>query len=153
MMRSRSFKIVVAVTGRFILRRTVAFAFGCLLVFSSANAQSISHPEKIRSVTEVVIETKGTKESEVKKSFQQFDMKGNVTENIEYEDDGKVKNHSTYEYNDLNQKVKETEFLPDGKVESVAVYTYDQYGNRATKTMMDKDGEVKSKKVFRYEYR
>lgn len=104
-------------------------------------------------VTEVVIESKGGKETEVRKSFRAYNEKGNLTEEIEYDDDGKIKNHTTSEYNEKQQKVKETAFLPDGKIESIALYTYDPEGNRISKTTMNKDGSVKSKKVFHYEYR
>lgn len=118
-----------------------------------ALAQNIAKPEKVKSVTELTVATKGGKEVETKKSFQSFDAHGNVTEEIEYDDDGKVKDHAMYEYNATGQKVKETSFLPDGRIEDVTVYTYDANGNRISKTVMNKDGAVKSKKIFRYEYR
>ena len=116
-------------------------------------AQELPQTGKIKSVTEVVIEFKGGKETEVRKSFRAYNEKGNLTEEIEYDDDGKIKNHTTSEYNEKQQKVKETAFLPDGKIESIALYTYDPEGNRISKTTMNKDGSVKSKKVFHYEYR
>ena len=124
-----------------------------MISFSNLTAQNISKPEKVKSVTELSIETKNGKDIETKRSFQSFDEKGNVTEEIEYDDDGKMKDHSVNEYNSQNQKIKETHFLPDGKIESITSYTYDQYSNRTTKTVTTKDGVVKSKKVFRYEYR
>ncbi len=116
-------------------------------------AQESPQTGKVKSVTEVAIENKGGKEIEITKSFRSYDEKGNLTEEIEYDDDGKVKNHSAIEYNEKQQKVKETTFLPDGKIETVAVYSYDPEGNRISKTTLHKDGSVKSKKVFRYEYR
>ena len=121
--------------------------------YTAISAQNIAKPEKVKSVTEVAIETKGGKDIETKKSFQSFDEKGNVTEEIEYDDDGKEKDHATYEYNTQNQKVKETHLLADGKIESVTMYSYDQHGNRASKIVTGKDGTIKSKKVYRYEYR
>lgn len=116
-------------------------------------AQTKSFPGKVKSVTEVVIETKSGKETERKKSFQSFDERGNVLEEIEFEDDGKIKSHNTYEYNEQGLKVRETALLPDGKVETVTNYIYDHDGNRLSKTVVDKDGEVKSKKIYKYEYR
>ncbi len=124
-----------------------------MLLGNKLQAQELPQTGKIKSVTEVVIESKGGKETEVRKSFRAYNEKGNLTEEIEYDDDGKIKNHTTSEYNEKQQKIKETAFLPDGKIESIALYTYDPEGNRISKTTMNKDGSVKSKKVFHYEYR
>ena len=136
------------------LNAIIVISFILFLVNGNlVSAQNISKPEKVKSVTEVTVVTKGGKEVETKKSFQSFDAHGNVTEEIEYDDDGKVKDHATYEYNAAGQKVKETSFMPDGRIEDVTVYTYDENGNRISKTVMNKDGAVKSKKIFRYEYR
>ena len=117
------------------------------------SAQELPQTGKMKSVTELTIESKGGKETEILKSYRAYDEKGNLTEEIEYDDYGKVKNHTANEYNEKQQKIKETTFLPDGKIESTALYTYDLQGNRISKTTMNKDGSVKSKKVFRYEYR
>lgn len=119
----------------------------------TTQAQTKPFPGKIKSVTEVVIETKSGKETERKKSFQSFDERGNVLEEIEFEDDGKIKSHATYEYNEQGLKVRETVLLPDGKVETVTNYIYDHDGNRLSKTVLDKNGVVKSKKIYKYEYR
>lgn len=124
-----------------------------LVWHGTMQAQTKPFPGKIKSVTEVVIETKNGKESERKKSFQSFDEQGNVLEEIEFEDDGKIKSHATYEYNEQGLKVRETVFLPDGKVETVTNYVYDHEGNRLSKTVLDKNGVVKSKKIYKYEYR
>lgn len=118
-----------------------------------AQAQTKPFPGKVKSVTEVVIENKNGKETERKKSFQAFDEQGNVIEEIEFDDDTKIKSHTTYEYNEQGMKVRETSFLPDGKVDTVTGFVYDHEGNRISKTVMDRNGEVKSKKIYRYEYR
>ncbi|HUM46604.1 MAG TPA: hypothetical protein PLD84_06735 [Chitinophagales bacterium] len=124
-----------------------------LMPVTLLQAQSKTNAGKVKSITEVVIETKGGKEAETKKSFQSFDERGNLLEEIEYDDYGKIKNHTTSEYNEQNLKVKETSFLPDGKTETVSIFAYDHEGNRISKTVMDKNGEVKSKKLYKYEYR
>jgi hypothetical protein len=118
-----------------------------------SQAQNISHPEKIKSVTEFSVETKNGKELETKRTLQVYDQSGNITEEIEYDDFGKIKDHTLSEYNGENLKVKESHLLPNGKIESITTYTYDQFGNRLSKTVTTEDGDVKSKKVFRYEYR
>lgn len=123
----------------------------CIVEYGMAQTKSTTH--KIKSVTEVVITTKGNKETETKKSYELFDERGNTIEEINYDDDGKIKEHTTSEYNELNKKVRETSFTPDGKIESVTTYTYDHEGNRIDKTVTDKNGAIKSKKLYRYEYR
>ncbi|MEO6166970.1 MAG: hypothetical protein ABIO46_12735 [Chitinophagales bacterium] len=124
-----------------------------LLPNTLVKAQSKMNTGKVKSVTEVTIETKGGKEAENKKSFQSYDERGNMLEEIEYEDDGKIKNHTTSEYNEQNLKIKENSFFPDGKVETVSIFAYDHEGNRVSKTVMDKNGAIKSKKLYKYEYR
>lgn len=118
-----------------------------------AGAQASGSPGKIKSVTEVVIESKSGKDVEINKSFRAFDAQGNLIEEIDYDDAGKIQSHTISEFNQKNQKIKETMLLPDGKTESVSMYTYDEEGNRTSKTTLNKDGVVKSKKVYRYEYR
>lgn len=126
-----------------------------VLIFScrQAGAQESSAPGKIKSVTEVAIEAKSGNDVEINKSFRAFDAQGNLIEEIDYDDAGKIQSHTISEFNQKNQKIKETMLLPDGKTESVSLYTYDEEGNRTSKTTLNKDGVVKSKKVYRYEYR
>ena len=103
----------------------------------------------IKSVKEISIDNK---DKETAKSFQSFDTKGNLIEEIEYEDDGKVKDRVTYEYNAENLKIKETHFTPDNKTDEVTTYQYDAKGNRISKMVVDGNGKLKSKKKFVYEY-
>lgn len=135
------------------MKHFACLLFTLVLSFNLLLAQSPIKSGKVKSVTEVVIEMKGGKETEVKKSFLAFDERGNTIEEIEYDDDGKIKTHTTSEFNNLDQKVKETSFLADGKPETITLFVYNQEGDRVSKTVMNKEGAVKSKKIFRYEYR
>ena len=102
-----------------------------------------------KSVAEISIDSKG---GETRKLFQAFDQKGNILEELEYEDDGKLKDHVKYEYDDRHRKIKETHLDADGKVEEISTYEYDDRGNRVSKTETDANGKVKSKKKYVYEY-
>ena len=145
-------KIEMKKKNRRFLSHTLMIIAGMAFMFP-LHAQNISHPEKIKSVTEFSVESKNGKEIETKRSLQVYDQSGNITEEIEYDDFGKIKDHTVSEFNGENLKVKESHVLPNGKIESITIYTYDQFGNRLSKTVTTEDGGVKSKKVFRYEYR
>ncbi len=106
----------------------------------------------IKSTTEFTVESKAGKESEIKKSFQQFDANGNVIEEMEFDEFENEKSHVKNEYNSSNQKIKEIRLLPNGKPDEITLYEYDDKGNRISKIVTDKDGKVKSKKRFVYEY-
>src|SRR4030095_6092525 len=99
--------------------RTAIFFFFLLASCFILHAQTVSSPEKIKSVTELTVETRNGKDVETKKSVQLFDEKGNMTEETEYDDDGKVKDHIIYEYDSNRNKTRETHLLADGKIESV----------------------------------
>ncbi len=117
-----------------------------ILTCSTAYAQNKAG---IKSVKEISVETK---DKEVTRSFQSFDKNGNVIEEIEYDDDGRIKDHTKYEYNADHLKIKETHLTPDSKTEEVTMYEYDAKGNRISKTVMDGNGKIKSKKKYVYEY-
>jgi len=122
----------------------LCFAFLLVSEFSFAQTKT-----GIKSIKETSVDSKG---KELPKSFEAYDPQGNLTEEIQYDDDGKIKVHEKYEFNKANQKVKETHFLPNGNIDEVATYEYDAKGNKVLKTVTDGSGRVKSKKKFTYEY-
>ena len=119
------------------------------LIFLSGVTLHAQTKTGIKSVKEISIDNK---DKETTKTFQSFDGQGNLTEEIEYEDDGKVKDHVKYEYNNSNLKIRETHFTPDGKIDEVSTYEYDAKGNRISKTVKDGAGKLKSRKKYVYEY-
>ncbi|MCY7409800.1 MAG: hypothetical protein LH473_05970 [Chitinophagales bacterium] len=131
------------------IKNATVFFFFMILSTAFCTAQKSTG---IKSTTEFTVETKAGKENEIKKSFQQFDAKGNVIEEIEFDEFENEKSHVKNEYNSSNQKIKELKLLPNGKADEVTLYEYDEKGNRISKTVTDKDGKVKSKKRFVYEY-
>ena len=106
----------------------------------------------VKSQTESAIETKGGKSVEIKRHYQQFDQRGNVVDEINYDGDGKITEELKYEYNNQNQKVKEIHFTPQGKIDEIATYEYDAKGNKISKITTDGSGKLKSKKKWTYEY-
>jgi hypothetical protein len=78
-----------------------------------------------------------------------FDSKGNVTEEIEY-DNGRIKYHVKYEYDDDEEKTKETELNAAGKVSKVTEFKNDDEGRRIKE--IESDGSGKVVKTIEYKY-
>src|SRR6478609_6237939 len=86
----------------------------CFFVAGNLPAQTKS---AVKSEAEYAIETKGGKSIEIKKHYQEYDQRGNLVDEIDYDSDGKMKEELKYEYNNQNQKVKEIHFTPDAKID------------------------------------
>ena len=71
---------------------------------------------KIKSIKVTNVVTKDGKEQSMNESFQRFDASGEVTEEINYEDDGSFKSHFVYVFNKNGDKTEEVSYLADGKV-------------------------------------
>ena len=126
-----------------------ALFYSALFFSGNLLAQSKS---PVKSQTEFAVETKGGKSVEIKKHYQQYDQRGNLVDEIDYDNDGKLKEESKYEYNNQNQKVKEIHFTPDGKIDEISTYEYDAKGNRTSKIITEENGKLKAKKKYVYEY-
>jgi hypothetical protein len=111
--------------------------------------QQSTHP-KVKST--VVYEEKSNKliSKKIKESETTYDTHGNILELIEYKD-GKVAKHFQYEYDNENNKIKETEFDPFGRIDEYSVYIYEK-GLRIEKTVFDQQGNVKQKKLYVYTF-
>jgi len=104
---------------------------------------------QIKSVVVNEQKTEKGKSITQKESETYYDTHGNVIEEKEYKD-GKITKHITYQYDNDNNKIKETEIGNTGKKIKVSEYKY--HGNLKTeKTVFDGNGKVKSKKTYIYE--
>lgn len=79
-----------------------------------------------------------------------YDAKGNKTEEIEYDNDGKQKSRSTFEYNEAGKCVKEVVYDENNKVEKTISTEYNEKGKKKGQTTFQPNGKVKSKKEFEY---
>jgi len=111
-------------------------------------SQSVTAP-KIKSVT-ITEEShvKGNKKT-MKDSEEKFDINGNLIEELNYKN-GVFDNHTSYEYDSKNNKVKETEFDKSGNVTKVTITKYDGNGLKAEKSVYDGKGALKSRKSYKY---
>ncbi len=124
----------------------------CIILFLiavSSTEAAAQTAQGIKSVTEISLDSK---EKETTRAFKAYDEIGNLIEEKEFDDDGKLKDHVKYEYNSGGLKVKEIHFTADGKPAEITTYEYDSKGNRIAKTETDGSGKVKSRKKYVYEF-
>jgi len=117
---------------------------GSIKVFGQQN----NAQNKIKTV--VVYDEKFDKliSKKYKESETSYDLKGNITEDIQYTE-GKVDKHFVYQYDSENNKIKETEFDTNGRVIKISEYKIEK-GLRTEKTVYDANMKIKSKKTYIY---
>jgi hypothetical protein len=111
----------------------------------------------------------------VKETETMFDEKGNIIEEIEYDED-KISSHKKYVYDENGNKAKEMELNAAGKITKTIEYKYDSEDRkikeietdasgkpykiseykydgdlRTEKTVYDKNNKIKSKKTYQYQ--
>ena len=123
---------------------TIVFMAGAVNV----SAQQAGSDPKVKSI--IVYEEKFDKlvSKQVKESETTYDVKGNILEDIQYLD-GRIDKHFKYQYDENNNKIKETEFDPSGNIAEYSEYKYDK-NLRIEKTVYDPKGKIKLKKVYVY---
>lgn len=131
------------------MKQIFAHCIILFLVAFSCEKAAAQTAQGIKSVTEISLDGK---DKETTRSFKSYDETGNLIEQKEFDDDGKLKDHVKYEYNSGGQKVKEIHFTADGKPAEITTYEYDIKGNRIAKTETDGSGKVKSRKKYVYEF-
>jgi len=122
----------------------IIFVAGSIKVFGQQN----NAMNKIKTV--IVYDEKFDKliSKKYKESETSYDLKGNITEDIQYTE-GKVDKHFVYQYDSENNKIKETEFDPNGRVIKISEYKIEK-GLRIEKTVYDVNMKIKSKKTYVY---
>jgi hypothetical protein len=119
-----------------------------LLLPISLVAQSKKDIRKnsVKAITEIVVE--GTKSH--KELFQRFNKKGNVVEEIEYDNTGKVKNSKKTDYNKENDKIEEVKFDANGKQKERQSYKYDMDGEKIEEATYNEKNELINKSIYSY---
>jgi len=81
-----------------------------------------------------------------KESETKYDSRGNIIEILEYKD-GKIDTHFKYEYDENNNKIRETEFTKKGEVDKISEYKY-KNGLRIEKLVYDAQKNLILKKTY-----
>ncbi len=114
----------------------------------SQDKKALKHNLKSIVVTEQKYD-KGTAGKAVIESETHYDNAGNVTEEIEYKL-GKVIKHIVYQYDNDNQRIRETELDASGKKVKISEYKYSD-GLKTEKTVYDSNNKIILRKVYKYE--
>ena len=127
--------------------KTTIYLVSLLVFFSfSVSAQKKIDGKRIKSVKEWKIEGK-------KKSLDQvthYDVKGNKTEEIMYDNVGDQKKRVTYEYNEAGKCVKESHYDKYNKLEKTVAFEYLENGKKKSQSSYLPNGKLKNTKEFEY---
>lgn len=121
-----------------------------IFVSTALLAQKNEAKPKVKSITVMEENYEDDKAgTQQKESFTRFDLQGNIVELIEYDKEGKEKQHVLYEYNKEGHKTKETLLKANGNKDKVEEFIY-QNGLRTEKIVYYGNGKIKSKKKYIY---
>jgi len=150
-----------------------------ILIFStslsiSAQSKKDIKNNKVKTVTEIITKDGKT----IKDAFHRCDKNGNVLEETNYDNLGKIKERTTYKYNNINEKSEKVSFDAAGKqtaketykynadeekseeniyngnniLVSRSVYSFNNKGLRKEKKTFDAKGTLIQTKTYQYEY-
>ena len=137
-MKSHPFRILLF----FLVISCPSFVYG-------QDKKAVKH--KLKSITEYEQKyEKGVAGKALKESEILYDTDGNIIEETEYKL-GKMSKHMMYQYDENNNKIRETELDPSGKKIKVTEFKYTADGLKSEKTVYDANNKIISKKTYKYE--
>jgi hypothetical protein len=86
---------------------------------------------------------------EVLVKIERFDQRGELIEEIEYEDNGKIKKHIQYQYRG-ELLIRENSLDNKGKIKSCIEYEYDADGLKIGRKNYDPKGRITKERIYRY---
>jgi hypothetical protein len=123
-----------------------------IIFFCSAGLEAMCQQteQKVKLKSMVVYEEKTN--ALISKKFKEseifYDQHGNILEEIYYKE-GKVTKHFKYEYDSLDNKIREEEYDVSGKLKEYSEYKYAN-NLRIEKIVYDPQKNVKLKKSYQY---
>jgi hypothetical protein len=131
------------------MKQIVVFLMIFSLPFMVSAQEKKAMANKLKSIT--VYEQKFEKGAGkvLIETVTKYDQAGNIIEEIEYKL-GKIDKHFLYKFDDVNNKILETELDASGKKTKVTEYKYAN-SLRTEKTVYDGNNQVLSKKTYKYE--
>jgi hypothetical protein len=122
----------------------------CLFMSVLVFGQSKKDVKKfgIKSITETLTTFVDGKALTINDSYQKFDKKGQLIEEMTYDRYGKVKHKRQMKYNNLGDKEEESTFDSTGHLEAREVYKYDSEGEKIEEIRYGAKGELLSKAIF-----
>ena len=95
------------------------------------------------------LDYKDSKGKEYLLRIERYDTRGELIEEIEYDENSKIKKHLQYVYKD-ELLLKELSLDSKGNIEKTIEHTYDADGLRISKKYLDAKGRLYREKIYRY---
>ena len=133
--------------------KKIIFLFTFLIISSSLFSQSRKKIKElgIESITEVKVDYEDSNGKEIVKFVTEYNERGYITKEIDYDKTGKLTEIITYEYNDDNDKIKEVHYKPNRKVLKTYTYSYEN-GLLTERCTYDESNRLTSKKKYIYKF-
>ncbi len=130
----------------------------CLSFFAIILFSNVVFGQAKKEIKKLGVKTQTTSQkkndgSELKDSFERYDKKGNVTEEIVYNSEGLIKEKKQTKYNEENNKTEVLTFDQNQKLKSKEVIKYNNLGEKTEEWLYGKDNLLKTKAVFKYDSR
>lgn len=103
----------------------------------------------IRAIEHYDVDYEDSNGKEYLVKMEKFDDRGELTEEIEYDDHGRIDKHTRYVY-EGNLLVREISLDRDGKVKRTIEYEYDGDGLKTAKRYYDEKDRIYKEKRYRY---
>ncbi len=125
----------------------IIFIFFSLI--SNAQSKKELKENNIKRVTTYNYITKFGKVYKLIDNYKEYNNKGYITKEVEYNKEGKLKYIKKIYYNENNKKIKEELFDRNKKIEKVTTYEYEN-NLKISKKVTDGKGAIISKKKYEY---
>ena len=134
--------------------KTIIILSALIIISSSLFSQSRKKIKElgIESVTEVRVDYEDSNGKEIMRFVTEYNEKGYITKETDYDKTGKLTEIITYEYNEDNDKIKEVHYKPNKKVRKTYTYSYEN-GLLTERCTYDESNRLVSKKKYIYKYK
>lgn len=130
------------------IRKILSVLFVSSILILSVQGQDYVPGKNIKSITVTEEKADMLIKKQYKESETTFDAKGNILEEITYKE-GKVNKHFKYQYDSVNNKIREEEYDPAGRLIEFSEYKIEN-GLRIEKIVYDGNKKMKSRKTYIY---
>ena len=102
-------------------------------------ANNFVHAQNTRTEYITEFDKKQRKEITYKDALLNYNEKGDVIEEWNFDKKGNISKHVKFTYNAQNKKLKEVHFTSKGKEKKIVEYTYDEKGRKTMEKHIDAD--------------
>jgi len=110
-----------------------------VLVINFICIVGFAHAQNTRTEYITEFDKKQRKEITYKDALLNYNEKGDVIEEWNFDKKGNISKHVKFTYNAQNKKLKEVHFTSKGKEKKIVEYTYDEKGRKTMEKHYDAD--------------